>query len=168
MDGHDPELVEATKEVHRSYPTGVTIVTTAIDGVPYGLAVNAFSSLCLEPPMVLVCVATTSATHPHLFEGNEVGVNVLAHDQGEIVALFAKTGIEKFEHVDWHAGESGVPLLDGVSACLELQVEARIPAYTHTIFIGAVTHAETFDRPPLLYLDGRLFDGQHLEGAPGQ
>jgi flavin reductase (DIM6/NTAB) family NADH-FMN oxidoreductase RutF len=158
----DRDLVEATKDVHRSFPTGVTIVTTSVDGVPYGLAVNAFSSLCLEPPMVLVCVATTSATHPHLFAGDHVGVNVLANDQGGVVGVFAQTGIEKFDRVEWHEGKSGVPLLDGVSAELELSVQARIPAYTHTIFIGAVVGARAHERPPLLYLGGRLFDGAEL------
>src|SRR5262245_49237930 len=60
-------LVAEVKAVHRQFPTGVTIVTTVVDGVPYGLAVNAFSSLSLDPPTVLVCVATTSATYPRLF-----------------------------------------------------------------------------------------------------
>jgi len=163
---HDPSLIAATREVHRRYPTGVTIVTTLVDGTPHGLAVNAFSSLCLEPPMVLVCVATTSATHPHLYGGDIMGINVLARDQGRLVAVFAQTGIDKFADIAWQPGESGAPLLEGVSAQLELRVETRIPAYTHTIFIGAVLQARSFGRPPLLYLDGELFDGGRLESAP--
>jgi flavin reductase (DIM6/NTAB) family NADH-FMN oxidoreductase RutF len=161
----DDDLAEAVKGVHRSFPTGVTIVTTQIDGQPYGLAVNAFSSISLEPPLVLVCVASSSSTYGHLFRAERMGVNVLAHDQAAVAGVFARSGGDKFSQVEWKSGPSGVPLLDGVSGYLELMIEKRIPAYTHTIFIGRVTGAHTASRPPLVYLAGSFFDGRELESA---
>jgi flavin reductase (DIM6/NTAB) family NADH-FMN oxidoreductase RutF len=141
----------------------VTIVTAQHDGIPYGLAVNAFSSVSLEPPMVLVCVAGTSATYPHLFVSDELAVNILAYDQGAIVARFARSGGDKFAGLEWREGENGCPILAGVSGHLELHVERRLPAFTHTIFLGRVTQAEASGTAPLIYLDGKTFESTALK-----
>lgn len=156
-------LAERVKDVHRHFPTGVTIVTTSVDGMPFGLAVNAFASLSLTPPLVLVCVAATSSTYPKLFEAELLGVNILAHDQLDVARVFARSGGEKFAGVAWRHGSRGAPLLDGVSARLELTIEHRIPAGTHTIFVGRVAEAEAFERAPLVYLGGGFFDGARLQ-----
>ncbi|MBS1885866.1 MAG: flavin reductase family protein [Actinobacteria bacterium] len=161
----DEELVDRVKEVHRRFPTGVTIVATTVAGRPYGLAVNAFSSLSLEPPLVLACVAATSSTYPRLFEVDAVSVNILAHDQAAVAGAFARSGGDKFEGLEWRPGAGGAPLLAGVSAQLELAVEHRIPAGTHTIFVGRVLAASAGDKAPLLYLGGGFFDGGALRAA---
>jgi flavin reductase (DIM6/NTAB) family NADH-FMN oxidoreductase RutF len=163
----DRDLVENVKRVHRLYPTGVTIVTTMVDDVPYGLAVNAFSSLSIEPPTALVCVASTSATHPRLFLGETLAVNILAHDQVDVMRSFARSGGDKFSGLRWRSGQSGCPIIDGVSAHLELQIEHRLPAYTHTIFIGHVIQAAATGTPPLIYLGGQAFDSMGLQ-APSE
>ena len=67
------ELADRVRAVHRQYPTGVTVVTTAVDGVPYGLAVNAFSSISLDPPLVLVCVNESSRSYPAVFDSDHLG-----------------------------------------------------------------------------------------------
>jgi flavin reductase (DIM6/NTAB) family NADH-FMN oxidoreductase RutF len=156
-------LVSDVKAVHRRFPTGVTVVTTCVDGQPYGLAVNAFSSISLSPPLVLVCVAERSATHARLFQGDHIAVNILAHDQEDVAGVFARSGVDKFRDLQWHRGQHGAPVLEGVSAYLELEIEKRIPAYTHTIFIARVRDAIATDRSPLVYLGGRLIDGAQLE-----
>jgi flavin reductase (DIM6/NTAB) family NADH-FMN oxidoreductase RutF len=158
-------LVDRIKGVHRRFPTGVTIVATEVGGQPYGLAVNAFSSLSLEPPLVLVCVAATSSTYPRLFEVDAISVSILAEDQADVAAGFARSGGEKFGAIDWRPGPNGTPILAGVSAHLDLRVEHRVPAGTHTIFIGRVLDAETGEKPPLLYLGGRFFEGGALREA---
>lgn len=161
----DDVLVDKVKEVHRYYPTGVTIVTSEIDGEPFGLAVNAFSSLSLAPPLVLVCLGATTSSYPKFFLQDHMAINILAHDQAEIAARLGKSDPRKFETVEWHLGQHGAPLLAGVSATLELRVETRIPAYTHTIFIGRILHAERFDRLPLIYANRQFFDSTPLLGA---
>lgn len=160
----DDVLVDKVKDVHRYYPTGVTIVTSEIDGEPFGLAVNAFSSLSLEPPLVLVCLGATTTSYPKFFLQDHMAINILAHDQADVAARLGKSDPRKFDTVDWHLGEHGAPLLAGVSASLELRVETRIPAYTHTIFIGRVLNAERHDRLPLIYANRQFFDSTPILG----
>jgi flavin reductase (DIM6/NTAB) family NADH-FMN oxidoreductase RutF/predicted ester cyclase len=163
--GGDGAAAEGLRAVHRKFPTGVTIVTTMEGAAPTGLAVNAFSSISLDPALVLFCVGRTSRTYPRLFAGDAVGVNVLARDQRELATRFAVSGGDKFERVDWSLGQNGAPLLAGCAARLEGVIETRIAAPTHTIFITRVTGMETFEREPLIYLDGAYFDSRGLEPA---
>ena len=159
-------LGEVLRGVHRKFPTGVTIVTTMEGDAPAGLAVNAFSSVSLDPPLVLFCVGRTSQTYPRLFAGDTVCVNILARDQREVAARFAVSGGDKFDEVEWTPGENRAPLLAGVAGRLEGVIETRIAAPTHTIFITRVTAAEAFDREPLVYLGGAYFDSSELAPAP--
>jgi len=167
-DSADRDLVARVKEVHRGVATGVTIVTVAVDGRPYGLAVNAFSSVSLEPPAVLACVAKSSLTHRHLVECQHVGINVLAHDQTEVALAFARSGGDKFVDLDWYEGSFGVPLIAGSAGHLEVEIDQRLDAYTHTIFVGRVLKAAAHARPPLLYVNGNLIDSAEigLEAEP--
>jgi flavin reductase (DIM6/NTAB) family NADH-FMN oxidoreductase RutF/predicted ester cyclase len=164
--GVDGAVAETLRAVHRKFPTGVTIVTTIEGTVPTGLAVNAFSSVSLDPPLVLFCVGRSALTYPRLFAGDAVCVNILARDQRRVAERFAVSGGDKFEHVEWSAGQNGAPLLDGCAAQLEGVIETRIAAPTHTIFITRVTAARTFEREPLVYLGGAYFDSSELAPAP--
>ena len=159
-------LVDRLKAVHRSYMTGVSIVTVVAQGQPYGLAVSAFASVSLTPPLVLFCISTAARSHVHLFRGEHAGINILAHDQAAVAAAFAMSGGDKFLDLAWHEGQSGVPVLDGVSSYLEVRIQQRLSAGTHTIFIGEVIVAEAYGRPPLLYHDGSFFDGAKLQPVP--
>lgn len=156
---------DRVRAAHRCYPTGVTIVTTCLDGTPYGLAVNAFSSVSMDPPRVLVCVKTSSQTHEHLVAGTHLGINFLSHGQYDIASVFATSGGDKFAQLGWRAGIHGVPFIDGASAGLEVEIEQRLPATTHTIFIGRVVNAEVSGTAPLIYHDGAFFDGSRLHPA---
>jgi flavin reductase (DIM6/NTAB) family NADH-FMN oxidoreductase RutF len=161
--GGVPGVGEATvRAVHRQFVTGVTVVTTAVDGVPRGLAVNAFASVSLTPPLVLICVASSSSTHEHLFRSEHFAVNVLAAGQAAIVRRFASKEADKFAGLDWRPGPVGSPLLTGTSAYLEAAACERIRASTHTAFVGEIIAAEAFDRPPLVYMAGKLYDPGQL------
>ena len=165
-DAKTTQLIEDVKKVHRSFPSGVTIVTTAVEGKPYGLAVNAFSSVSLAPPMVLVCINETSSTYPKFFAGRRFGVSILANDQTHVAARFAKSGGDKFAELAWHAGPDGQPLIDDAAAQLELEIVSMLPAGTHTIIVGRVTAAAASGKAPLVYHNGAFFDGGRL--APTQ
>ncbi|MDQ4111745.1 MAG: flavin reductase family protein [Actinomycetota bacterium] len=162
------DLVDSIKGFHRAFPTGVTVVTTSVNGVPYGLAVNAFSSVSMEPPLVMVCVKETSSTYPHLFAVDTFGVSILASDQLPVANVFATSGTDKFESIAWTTGASGVPLVDGASAQLEFRVQSRMRAGTHTIFVGLVTAAASYSKPPLVYLASKFYDGASLVTVPLQ
>jgi flavin reductase (DIM6/NTAB) family NADH-FMN oxidoreductase RutF len=154
---------EATvRAVHRQFVTGVTVVTTGIGGVPRGLAVNAFASVSLTPPLVLVCVSASSNTHEHLFRSEHFAINMLAADQAHIARRFASKEPDKFATLDWRPGPGGSPILAGSSAHLEAAVCERIRASTHTVFVGEVVAAEAFDRPPLVYMAGEMYDPERL------
>lgn len=157
---------EDVKNFHRAFPTGVTIVTAkGASEEPVGLVVNAFSSVSMDPPMVLVCVNQSSQSHEAFVMGKHVGVSVLAHDQTEKALNFAKSGGDKFASVDWQEAPSGSPLISGAAATLEMDIVQLVSAGTHTVFFGVVTWAETSGKAPLIYHDAKFYDGTVLEAV---
>ena len=155
----DSDLV---KQVNRRFVTGVTVVTTMDGGVPRGLAVNAFASVSLEPPTVMVCVQRTSGTHDCLFRAGHLAVNILSTDQLDVVTRFAGKSPDKFAGLDWAPGPFGSPLLARSSAQMEVEIRERLQASTHTVFICRVVDARVTDTPPMIYSAGRFFDGGEL------
>ena len=160
------EGLDSLKAVHRTFGTGVTIVTAAVHGEPRGLVLNAFASVSLEPPLVLVAVNRTTATHEFLFRGHEFAVNILAADQVELAQRFSRPIPDKFAGVDWHPGANAAPIIDGAAACVEASVQERMSFATHTVFLGRVESARVSGKAPLLYLAGRYHDAGALLGAP--
>jgi flavin reductase (DIM6/NTAB) family NADH-FMN oxidoreductase RutF len=157
---------DAVKAVHRTFPSGVTIITTmADDGRPRGLAVNAFASLSIDPPLVLVCISRQSTTHDVLFRGTGFAVNVLASTQAAVARRFATSGGNKFADVPWKPGMSGAPVLDGVASFLETTIVSRAIAATHTVFVAQILYARAFDRAPLVYLGGSFYGAEELSPA---
>lgn len=149
---------EAVREVHRRFVTGVTVVTTMDGEVPRGLAVNAFCSVSLEPPMVMVCVQTTSSTYPALLRAEHLAINILAADQVDVAGVFASKASDKFATLDWTPGKHGSPLLDSSAARVEVEIGERLRASTHTVFVGRIVQAEHRDTDPLVYRAGKFFD----------
>ena len=137
------------------FATGVTVIT-ALDseGKPRGLTANAFSSLSLDPPQILVCIDHRADTFPVISQAKTFAVNVLAEHQREVSQRFAGKGEDKFEGVAYSAGDSGVPLLDGALAVIECRVEQAYEAGDHTIFIGEVQRVEHAEGKPLLFFRG--------------
>ncbi|MEN2738357.1 flavin reductase [Microbacterium sp. X-17] len=156
------ELSEAVRSVHRKFVTGVTVVTTIADGEPKGLALNAFVSVSLNPPLILVCVATTSSTHSALTDAEHLAVNILASDQVAVASAFAKSGGDKFHDLGWAPGVTGVPVLDGVAGVFEARIHERVHASTHTMFIAEVVAARASEQEPLVYKGGVMFDSSAL------
>lgn len=158
-----PDL-ESLKDFNRKFVTGVTVVTTTdTEGLPRGLAVNAYTSVSLDPPLVLVCVQKSSFTYPALFESHHLGINVLANTQLAVVEKFSSKVADKFADLAWHPGPAGSPLIDGSAASIETVIKERFQAKTHGIFVARVTHAEVSDLAPMVYKSGRFFDGASLQ-----
>lgn len=146
------------RAVHRKFATGVTIVTAADEeGLPRGLAVNAFMSVSLEPPVILVSVAQSSRTHALLVSGDAFAVNILADDQANIVKTFASSAEDKFAGISWRRGASGAPIIDGVAGWFEAVTIQYVQAFTHTFIVGKVTDAGMSDVDPIIYSGGQLF-----------
>jgi len=153
------------RQMHRSMITGVTVVSVDSAGEPRGLAVNAFASVSLEPPLVLVCIQKNSSTYAHIIAAKHFGISVLAAGQMDVAQVFATKAERKFDQVAWYRGTHGVPLLQGASATLEVALEDTLHASTHTIFIGRVQTVSTSPAAPLIYANGGFFDGSHLVPA---
>ena len=154
--------LDLMKQVNRRFVTGVTVVTTMDDGTPRGLAVNAYSSISLDPPTVLVCIMRTSTTHDCLYRARHLAINILSTDQLDVVDRFASKAADKFAGLDWAPGPFGSPLIGRSSAWMEVELRERLQASTHTIFIGRVVHADVTDRHAMVYCASNFFDGGAL------
>jgi len=155
---------DAVKAFNRKFVSGVTVVTVRdAGGRPRGLAVNAYMSLSLDPPLVVVCVQKTSSTYPALFEADCLGINILSHAQLEVVNRFASKAEDKFAGLDWHSGPAGAPLLHGTAASVEAEIKERFRAKTHVVIVARVRHLELSDVAPMVYKDGKFYDGASLQ-----
>ena len=154
--------LDLMKQVNRRFVTGVTVVTVMDGDVPKGLAVNAFASISLEPPTVMVCVQRTSSTHDCLFRADHLAINILSTDQLDVVKRFATKSADKFAELDWRPGPFGSPYIDRSSAQMEVQIRERLQASTHTVFICRVVEAQVSDRSPMVYSAGQFFDSGAL------
>ena len=136
------------------FATGVTVVTTRdSEGHPHGLTVNSFSSVSLDPPLVLVNIDLRNAILGHFISSEWFGINVLAEHQEELSRRFSSPLENRFRGVDWTTGVSGVPLLTGVLAQLECTVVRSFEAGDHTVLIGEVRGASYRDGKPLVFFD---------------
>ncbi len=144
------------------FATGVTVVTTVLEGRFYGLTVSAFCSVSLNPTLVLISIDNVSQTYPILIQSHTFGVNILTAQQQYLSERFARkdTGEGKnFADIKLHTGETGVPLFDEAMAYLECRVVAQYEGGDHTLFLGEVidmhyndiTGADGQESQPLLY-----------------
>jgi len=136
------------------FATGVTVVT-ALDqeGRPHGVTMNSFTSVSLNPPLVLVSIDLRNAILGHFLTSTHIAVNVLAEDQEGMSRRFSSTAENRFHGVEWHSGVSGVPLLEGALAHLECAVTKVLEVGDHSVLIGEVEHAEYRAGKPLLFFD---------------
>jgi flavin reductase (DIM6/NTAB) family NADH-FMN oxidoreductase RutF len=127
------------------FPTGVAIITTSTaDGKPAGLTCNSFSSVSLEPPLVLFSLRKASSLLGTFVEADTFAINILSQRQDVLSGRFASSKIaDKFEGVPWRPGPLGTPLIDDCLASFECRVHARHEAGDHDIFIGEVMHMTT-------------------------
>ena len=146
------------RAVMASYPTGVTIVATRdAAGAPLGLTVNAFTSVSLEPPLVLICIGRSSASHDRLIAAGTFAVSMLSEAQGEIARRFARQPSEgRFDGVAWWQAPSGNPVLEGATAWIDCDIERVMEAGDHTIILGRARSCGSTETPALLFHRGAL------------
>lgn len=143
----------AFRQAMSQFATGVTVVTARDeDGGPLGLTVNSFSSVSLDPPLILFCIDHSAASYAPLRACAGYTVNILSADQEEISRRFARPGPEKWQEGSWQEGEKGEILIDGALTALTCHAHARHKAGDHDIFVGQVDHIHPVDLlDPLLY-----------------
>lgn len=147
-----PELF---REVMGRWVTGVAIVTgNGSDEEQLGMAVNSFTSLSLDPPLVLFCPALSSSTWPRIEATSRFAVNILAGHQGELARSFARSGVDKFRGVELREADDGLPAIDGAVARLVCTVQETHPGGDHQVVVGRVESAEQFGGNPLAFHRG--------------
>ena len=146
------------KSVMGRFPTGVTVVTTCDGDRPAGLTVNAFASISLNPPLVMVSIDRRSHLHDLVQRAGFFAANILAADQQELSRRFAgqtSDRNDRFHQTPYHVGATGAPILDGAIAHVECRVYAVYPAGDHTIFLGQVEALGASAGEPLVYYRAR-------------
>ena len=133
--------IDFFRQVMGQFATGITVVTTRNQGTLAGLTVNAFCSVSLEPPLVLICVDLTSNTLPHIRESGTFVVNILTNQQEHLSRCFATSSEERYEHfchAGYHLAATGSPVIDGLLAFIDARIVAEYPGGDHAIFVGQV------------------------------
>jgi flavin reductase (DIM6/NTAB) family NADH-FMN oxidoreductase RutF len=146
------------------FATGVTIITVDLEGEGHGevhgMTANAFASVSLDPPLVLVCVDHSTRTHAHLHARKRFGINVLRQDQRAISEYYARPERDH-DHAEAAAGarfdrtKHGTPMLHGTLAYMECRLHSSQVAGDHTIFIAQVEDVVVHEGDPLLFFRGK-------------
>ena len=143
------------RQVMGHLPTGVAVVTAVHDGAPAGLTVGSFTSVSLDPPLISITVDRAARSWPGIRAAGAFCVNLLAHDQVDLCRLFSSRQTEKFRDVSWRPAESGAPVLEGVVAWVDCDIDMVLETGDHHLVVGRVRDLDVArDVPPLLFHRG--------------
>lgn len=167
-----PEVTDTglLRRAFGTFATGVTVMTVG-GAAPHGMTANSFTTVSLDPPLVLVCVSRTAIMHTCLANAGHFGVSVLGRDQQDVARHFADhrrpRGAAQFDAVGWRPGRiTGVPLIDKCPAGFECELWRSHDAGDHTIFVGRLLSVDQHaGEGSLLFVNGR-FHGFGSASAP--
>lgn len=158
MNAPTPIDPKALRSAFGAFATGVTVITTRqSDGTPRGFTANSFTSVSLDPPLLLVCLAKTAHSADVFAAAPHFAVNILAEDQKAVSGLFASRMADKFAQCAWTAGPADTPLIDGALAQFTCTNHQIIDAGDHLILIGRIDRFATNEGQPLGYFRGNYF-----------
>ncbi|WP_241069614.1 flavin reductase family protein [Achromobacter insuavis] len=146
------------REALGHYASGITVVTTHIDGEPIGFTCQSFHSVSMSPPLVSFSVMSNSASYPKIRQAGRFAVNILSDAQVEVSNQFARRGTDKWLGIDWQGSPLGNPLIAGSLHWIDCEIHAEYAAGDHVIVIGEVKALDLQDATatrPLLYFKGQ-------------
>jgi 3-hydroxy-9,10-secoandrosta-1,3,5(10)-triene-9,17-dione monooxygenase reductase component len=162
---HGPAVLDTEhyRTVMGQFPSGVTVVTAMLDATPVGLTAQAFVSLSLTPPLVVLCLSETSVTWRRIRTGGHLAINILSEEQSTLSDRFANKFADRFAGIEWTPSPvSGSPLLPGVAGWLDCDLHEAYHCGDHYV---AICHVRALDlcehTRPLLYYRGSY----HLLGT---
>ena len=120
---------------------------------PQGMTANSFTSVSLDPPMILVCIDHQSSISDCFLPGARFAINVLCEDHKDLSIWFARSGQDRFQGIGWTHGKTGAPILPDMLATLECQVSQMVEAGDHVVVIADVLHATWRDGRPLIFFN---------------
>mgnify|MGYP000023117962 FL=1 len=149
------DTVRAYRDALGCFATGVTVVTTLTQQGPLAITVNSFTSVSIEPPLLLWCPDRSSLRHDAFVAAERFAIHVLAEDQLALAQHFARNA-EGFSEGNWHKSTAGTPALDGYIARFECQKYESHPAGDHSIILGQVCEVETRPGNGLVFKRGQF------------
>lgn len=158
LDESKPLDTRVLREVCGLFVTGVTIVTSRAENEPVGVTINSFTSVSLEPPLILFCIHRMSRLWPAVEQVKSFAVNILAEDQVDVCRAFARKGSSHFGGVRSCSGRTGVPILEDTLGYLECVVHRVVDGGDHLIVIGRVVdfNVQRTDGPLTFFRSGHL------------
>lgn len=158
-----PQSVDL-RAVMRHFASHVTVVTSALDsGELFGLTITAFTSVSLEPPLVLICVRNESSATELFKKSRRFCVNILAENQRTIAEKFSLTGdAGRFIDLDYYLGKGGSPIIRGCLGFIDCKITREFVEGDHTIFFGQALDVQGEEKRPLLYLNRNYAKLQNL------
>ena len=149
----------AFKHAMRHVPTGVTIVTSLKDGEPRGLTLNAFASVAIEPPALLICVNREARSYLYISHSRIFCVNVLANHQRHLAERFSgKVRERQFDEIAYTTDATGAPVLAGALAYFDCAMAEEHHFGSHSIIVGNVVSSNAGKGSPLGYFNGEYRD----------
>ena len=142
------------KEALSQFATGVTIVTCGSEQGPVGITVNSFTSVSLNPPLVLWSAAKDSKRHDYFANSNHFAIHVLKKQQIDLCSAFVKP-TQGFEDIDWQYNSHGVPIINDCLALVECSFYSKHEGGDNTIFLGRVDSFSIDKGEPLIFLQGK-------------
>lgn len=146
------------KRAFGAFPTGVTVVTTWHGGEPRGFTANSFTSVSIDPPLLLVCHAHGGSSGTAFADAQGFAVNILSAEQEAVAMRFASKIPDRFATIAHERGRNG-PLIEGCASWLDCAMERTVNAGDHTILIGRVERHAAHGLPPLAYWNGQFHHG---------
>lgn len=145
------------RNVLSSFATGITVITAfAEDGRPLGLTANSFTSVSLEPPLVLWCLDYQTESCDDFVRAENFSVHVLHAEQQNTSDIFARRNGKKFDEINWQNSDYDTPVLDDYLSCLHCRTEHQYEGGDHVIIVGRVLGLELpKEKPPLIYYQGK-------------
>ena len=146
------------RKVLGQFPTGVTIITSKLGEQAYGFTANSFTSVSLDPPLVLFCMNKDSEGYPLISESKVFAVNFLARAQEDISNRFANPTLDmdqRYAGLEYQSAETGCPILPETLGYLDCKLHQLLDGGDHWIIIGEVIDIHAKDGDPLLYFQGR-------------
>ena len=146
------------REALGHYASGITVITSHLDGEPIGFTCQSFYSVSTSPPLVSFSVMASSASYPKIRQAGRFAVNILSDEQAGISNQFARKGTDKWHAVEWQQSPLGNPIIAGSLHWLDCKIHAEHAAGDHLIVIGevkALSLQATAVTQPLLYFKGQ-------------
>lgn len=153
------------------FATGVTVITTEVDGDRYGVTANSFASVSIDPPLVLWSIGRNSRSFDAFTKTDNYAIHILASDQIDVSQRFSSSVADKFEGLEVTTGAAGSPILTGALGVIECVLDQKIDAGDHVILVGRVVRLEQAGGEPLVFAQGRYglaVDHPGLKPTPAQ